>query len=193
MKVHEYFIDKPSKCGWIVMELCDGNISKIFRKLSNESKVEMCHEIIKALKSLHKQKICHRDIKLENILIKTDPKSQKVQIKLTDFGLSKQIITQQDMNSMVGTIHYMANEMVTGKPYHEKVDSWAMGIVFMELWTNSRASSFANGGVPSMVPNFPREEQLEAITDLKLREITRKVLVKDAENRLSILDISTKK
>ncbi len=64
--------------------------------------------MIKALQSLHRKKICHRDIKPENILIKTNKLTQKKQIKLSDFGLSKEVVSHKNMETRVGTFYYMA-------------------------------------------------------------------------------------
>lgn len=72
----------------------------------------MTYELITALQNLHKLKICHRDLKPENILIKTNPKTQKKQIKISDFGLSKQVISQSYMQTKAGTEYYMAPEML---------------------------------------------------------------------------------
>ena len=78
-----------------------------------------------------------------------------------------------------------------GEKYDQKVDSWALGIVIMELWLNRRVTDaeFANGGLPAFIDWFPSEEQLKAIKDPELREITRRLLRKDAKSRLAILDI----
>ena len=76
-----------------------------------------------------------------------------------------------------------------GEKYDQKVDSWALGIVILELWLNRRVNAIANGGFPALVDWFPSEDQLKAIKDPKLREITRRLLQKDAKSRLAILDI----
>jgi serine/threonine protein kinase len=54
----------------------------------------------------------HRDLKPENILIETDNNNKIIQIKLTDFGLSKIIIPNELMFDACGTPAYVAPEVL---------------------------------------------------------------------------------
>ena len=84
---------------------------------------------------MHDRKICHRDLKLENILVSSKGKTSL--LKITDFGLSKQfsIDNQMKMNSFVGTKMYMAPEVVKqghagllrAEQYTDKADMWSLG------------------------------------------------------------------
>ncbi len=72
--------------------------------------------------------ILHRDIKLENILLKDN---ESIQIKITDFGCSK---IDPMGTTICGTPKYMALELLEGvKNYNYKVDMWSIGLVFWEL------------------------------------------------------------
>ena len=63
------------------------------------------------LKYLHDRHILHRDIKSDNILVSFDGA-----IKLADFGYATQLTTQQNSRkSKVGTVCWMAPEIITGK------------------------------------------------------------------------------
>lgn len=66
-------------------------------------------EIISAVGHLHSIDIVHRDLKPENILLSADG-----HIKVTDFGLAKSIEHGKRTNSLVGTMEYMAPEIVAG-------------------------------------------------------------------------------
>ena len=67
-----------------------------------------CAEVLIGLEHLHSLGILYRDIKLENILLDADG-----HVVLTDFGLSKEVYTDTERaNSYVGTVEYMAPEMV---------------------------------------------------------------------------------
>ena len=75
----------------------------------------------------------YRDIKPENIII-----SQNGYIKLVDFGTAKEI--QQDTtNTIIGTPHYMAPEVILGENYSFRVDYWSIAVCLFE---------FICGGVP---------------------------------------------
>jgi len=90
----------------------------------------VCHRVLMGLKYLHDRHILHRDIKSDNILVSTDGS-----IKLADFGYATQL-TQSKKNrvSKVGTVCWMAPEMITGKlHYDNKIDVWSFGIFIVEL------------------------------------------------------------
>lgn len=80
----------------------------------------------------------HRDIKPENILVKSS--ADFLQVKLCDFGWSTHSINQ-NRTTFCGTPDYLAPELVCNKPYDDKIDNWAVGILTYELLTG--ASPFA--------------------------------------------------
>ncbi|XP_060042516.1 uncharacterized protein LOC132537079 [Erinaceus europaeus] len=82
---------------------------RVFRQLA--SAMEYCHA----------KGIAHRDLKPENILVQSLNR-----VKITDFGLSGNFL-QQSMDSLQGTLGYMAPEIVTGGTYGPGVDIWSLG------------------------------------------------------------------
>jgi len=109
-------------------------------------------QILSALNYLHLNKIVHRDLKLDNIMVNFDnPKDKedlnmlKAQIKIIDFGLSKHLNKNNLLNSAVGTLINMDPNIVNNyrkmlmnqkediKEYNEKCDIWSVGTVCYEL------------------------------------------------------------
>lgn len=66
-------------------------------------------QIVEGIHYMHKKKIIHRDIKLENILVKN--KEDINSINIADFGLSKFVNTNDDSKFFVGTPGYIPPEM----------------------------------------------------------------------------------
>ena len=99
----------------------DGYLSKMEYKM-------VIAQIAIALNYLHSIGIVYRDIKPENILIGADG-----YIKLADFGLAKDIITDNKTTSFCGTPKYIAPETIVGVPYDQSVDWWSLGILTYQL------------------------------------------------------------
>ncbi|SMR47004.1 unnamed protein product [Zymoseptoria tritici ST99CH_3D1] len=92
-------------------------------------------EMVLALEHLHQNvRVIYRDLKPENCLLDTEG-----HLLLTDFGLSKVALDGEDerTNSILGTIEYMAPEVIEGKAYDFSVDWWGLGAIGFDLLTGS--------------------------------------------------------
>lgn len=143
---------------YIIMEIVTGGeLSEYMRKhgpVPEPTVQNITHQMLHALAYLHARGITHRDIKPDNILIsQTDP----LQVKLSDFGLSKCITNQETfLKTFCGTLLYCAPEIYPGydyydktetkkrrrlgdrspKRYNERVDMWSFGAVLYHLLCN---------------------------------------------------------
>ncbi|GMH42467.1 hypothetical protein BSKO_10386 [Bryopsis sp. KO-2023] len=87
-------------------------------------------EIVSAISFLHSKGILHRDLKPENVLL-----DDEGHIKVTDFGLCKGNIDDASTraDSFVGTMQYMAPEIIKGEQHTKAVDWWSVGILIYEM------------------------------------------------------------
>ncbi|KAK3819275.1 MAG: serine/threonine-protein kinase ppk6 [Linnemannia elongata] len=86
-------------------------------------------QICDAVYHLHSNKIVHRDIKDENVIL-----DQKGKIQLIDFGSSAYLKEGKKFDTFCGTLDYAAPEVLTGKKYEgRKQDIWALGILLYTL------------------------------------------------------------
>ena len=144
---------------YIVTEFCNGgsltdNLSKyvqIHRKAFSEEIVQyLMKQIVSAIYYLHMNKIVHRDLKLDNILLnfpnendKANLNMLKAEIKLIDFGFATRLRTVNGnlANTILGTpsnmephmLRDMENQMPSLKGYNEKVDIWSLGTLCYEM------------------------------------------------------------
>ena len=91
--------------------------------------------ICKGLAYLHTQRplpIIHRDLKSANVLL-----TDSFDVKICDFGLARLRSQSSDaaMTANVGTVHWMAPEVLRGAVYNESVDIYSFGILLWELLT----------------------------------------------------------
>lgn len=95
---------------------------------SYESK-QIFEQIVEAVVYLHNNDICHRDLKLQNILV-----DERISVKLIDFGFAIECKDKQKLKVFCGTYSYMAPELVSKIPYHGKAtDVWSLGVVLYLL------------------------------------------------------------
>ncbi|KAL6066376.1 Serine/threonine-protein kinase EDR1 [Balamuthia mandrillaris] len=84
--------------------------------------------------------ILHRDLKTMNLLVARD-----WSIKICDFGLSRFKI-QTELMSRIGTVQWVAPEILRGEAYNEKCDVYSFGIILWELWSKQAPFASAAGG-----------------------------------------------
>ncbi|KAF3491511.1 uncharacterized protein GIQ15_01028 [Arthroderma uncinatum] len=106
----------------------------IERMFSEETASFYMAEMVLALEHLHcNVGVIYRDLKPENCLLDADG-----HLLLTDFGLSKVAVDDDERcNSSLGTIEYMAPEVIMGKPYGKACDWWSLGALGFDLLTGS--------------------------------------------------------
>ncbi|MBK6379235.1 MAG: serine/threonine protein kinase [Chitinophagaceae bacterium] len=119
---------------FMVMEYVDGtnldDLLKKYKTLPGEFVVPVFIQVLEGLKHAHKKNIFHRDIKPANIMLTHDDT-----VKLMDFGIAK-VAGEQKMtqvNKIVGTVEFMAPELLQGKDASAASDIYAAGVTLYEM------------------------------------------------------------
>jgi len=123
---------------YFVMDYCSGGdffgFLRIKRKFTEGETRFYAGEIALALDCLHRNNIVYRDLKPENMLL-----DQTGHIKMTDFGLSKNLNKENLMKTFCGSTTYLAPEVIISqtreKGYTKSVDWWSYGVMFYEMLT----------------------------------------------------------
>lgn len=138
-----------------------------------------------ALDHLHSIGIVYRDLKPENILLDAEG-----YIKLTDFGLSKDMAIGRSTNTFCGTSEYLAPEIVHRQPYTIAIDWWAVGILTYELLFG--VTPFAHSNRARLFQNIiEREPTFPVGTDSQTLQFITKLLTKDPKQRPDFEEIKT--
>jgi serine/threonine-protein kinase/endoribonuclease IRE1 len=115
---------------YYAIELCAASLDKLF--FSDESakkyrgpamplQIDVFLQLATGLEYIHKEKVIHRDIKPQNILIWVNPEQEDVLLKWADFGLSKQLKETESytMSTIGGTEGWSAPEILKILEYEE--------------------------------------------------------------------------
>lgn len=98
---------------FLVSEYCgEGELYKFVMtgRLLPEMTRKFFYQIVTAVSHLHRMSICHRDIKLENLLLIKDEVTGELGIKLADLGMAAH--SNGLMNTSCGSPHYAAPEII---------------------------------------------------------------------------------
>ena len=164
-ELYVYLEYMPCSLKKIINDSADGVLEeKVIKKY--------CREILQALTYLHCKGIVHRDIKTENILIDNNG-----QIRLSDFSCSSilsrdnkdeginQMEQSEFLESIKGTILWMAPEVINQKKYGRKADIWSFGCTVLEMltgknpWSNLQIDNYIQAlyqiGKSELNPDYP--------------------------------------
>ena len=192
VKCYEYF--QTEKLFTIVMELCDKNLSKLLTEKINNTKnafsVNEIYDIMRQLnttfKIMKENKIIHRDLKLENVLIKyNNDNSGNYTVKLADYGCSKRLnsLSRNYCLSNAGTLIYMAPEILNQKQYNYKCDLWSLGIIIYRLkFVNSPILGATEQALINSLRYFDNKK-LKSTGNKDLDDLISHLLVKEPNDR----------
>ena len=134
--VEIYDVGEYKNHHYLVMEYVAGKtLKKVIRDrapLLNLEAVDTMKQLTSAVAEAHKRGIIHRDIKPQNVIVKSDGS-----LKILDFGIATAKGSAQltQANNVMGSVHYLAPELAKGEPASPQSDIYALGIVFYEMLT----------------------------------------------------------
>lgn len=132
--VNVYDVGEDDGVYFIVMELVQGitlkNYIDMKGKLDIREALNISVQIASGLSAAHENRIIHRDIKPQNIIMSRDGK-----VKVTDFGIAKVADSTTVTTTAAGTVHYISPEQARGGYSDERSDIYSLGITMYEMVT----------------------------------------------------------
>ena len=182
-----YDVGQSQEMNYIVMEYVEGTDLKDYVRqkgaLHPIEAVRIMMQIVSAIAAAHQNRIIHRDIKPQNILI-----DREGNVKITDFGiavaLSDTSLTQT--NTLLGSVHYLSPEQARGGMATIQTDIYALGIVLYELLTGKvpfDGESAVSIALKHFQEPLPPVVNPTAMVPQSLENIVLKATAKDPMNR----------
>ncbi len=188
-----YEIGESNGTHFIATEFIDGKTLSDYQKanpLSYKSALEIAIQVASALDEAHHAGIVHRDIKPDNVMIRSNGLA-----KILDFGIAKvtatvasdeeaatAILALTQAGMIIGTPNYMSPEQARGKDVDHQADIFSFGVVFYEMLSGN--SPFSGETVSDVIAAVLTKEpkRLSEIPP-ELEQILNKTLEKDKKNR----------
>ena len=176
---------------WIAMEYVEGrNLDEVLLRCplpGQDRAMAIMDELLDALGCVHRQGICHRDVKPANIMMTTAGR-----VKLTDFGVAQlRDLGLTRVSSAIGTPAFMAPEQFTGGALDGRADLFACGVLLFLLLSGRRPFS----GAPAAVMHQILHEEPPLLSEASgglvgpaYDDVIRRALAKHADDRFSSAD-----
>ena len=132
-KIEEMSNKNGEDYGYLMMELCEyGDLENFIINNYAENEymdIEMLKivtgQVIELIAHMHRHRLCHRDLKPGNILVKSV--KPYIELKLCDFGLSR--ASDRIMRSFSGTRCTQDYDILLGKPYNDNTELFSLGCI----------------------------------------------------------------
>ncbi|KAI0443343.1 serine/threonine-protein kinase psk1 [Xylaria telfairii] len=182
--VNLYYAFQDHEKLYLILEYGQGG--ELFTHLSTEKMFSestaafYMAEMVLALSYLHETLgVVYRDLKPENCLL-----DAQGHLLLTDFGLSKVAVGDADScKSMLGTVEYMAPEVILGNKYGKAVDWWSFGALGYDLMTGNPPFRGANNA--KIQHNIVKQKVvMPYFLSLDAKDLLARLLRKDPAKRL---------
>ena len=192
VKIYEFFISENHY--YIITEYCkDGELfNYIKNKYSERQLAVLFYQVFSGLWYLHENKILHRDIKLENIMISGKEKDNSTGeelfwIKIIDFGTAKIFEKNKKEKDVVGSSYYIAPEVLK-QNYNEKCDTWSVGVIlYMTLVGRAPFDGKDDEEIINKINSvdYNKNEPRLVKHSNEVRDLVSKLLEKNIEKRYS--------
>lgn len=162
-------------------------------RMEEEEGLYYIRQLVEAVSYIHSKRVIHRDLKSENMLLSRVDGSSQYVLKLCDFGWSN-VMTHEKRMSLVGTLEYLAPEVLKSEAYTQKVDIWSIAVIIHELFTGRTPFEPAKSNLKSKKERICEIQNNILNSTIKLpgtippgaRDLLKKMFKRNPENRFDI-------
>ena len=182
---------------FIISEYCKyGELFEQIKYEFSETQIAvMFRQILSGIAYLHSNNIIHRDLKLENILINDIEKSYSTNedlflLKIIDFGTAKIFDKNKRPRAVVGSIYYIAPEVIL-KKYGKECDMWSLGVIlYMFIVGHAPFDGKSNREIMEKIKTgiFLKSEKRWKKASREVRDLINKLLIVEPEKRLTAFE-----
>ncbi len=147
---------------------------------SVEESLEIVRQAGEGLAVLHRNGILHRDVKPQNLLLRSLPDGSE-EVLVADLGVAKAVAHASGLTQVVGTPSYIAPEQALGRPLDVRTDVHALGAVAYVLLTGRLVRE--NGLADLFEARLPPAPSTVAEVPPRLDAVVLKALALDPEDR----------
>ncbi len=163
VRIEDFGMCPGSNMPYIVMEYIDGrlltDINSDSGALTLDQRCRVIRQVAAALTAIHGQKICHRDIKPQNIIVDAD-----LHVNVMDFGIARLPDRLTSITThLIGTPNYIAPEAFLSSDVDHRADIFSLGVVAYEHFLGRLP--FVAGSIP-VLANMVQHERPTAPRDI---------------------------
>lgn len=189
VRFDRYFEDKDNV--YIMLNICSNqSLSDLIKRRKRLHEVEAryyIHQLVRAMQYVHSRKVIHRDLKLGNLFL-----TDKMQLKVGDFGLAAQVFYQGEKKRTVcGTPNYLAPEVLEANGGHSyEVDYWAIGVILYTMLNGrppfeSQEIKQTYKKIRAGAFNFPEHVTM----GVQVKDFIRRTLTVDINKRINLQEM----
>ena len=182
---------------YLITEYCQyGELFSYIKEDFTEQQLSIIfYQIFSGLNYLHSNNICHRDLKLENIMINEKEKDIKTNeeyfwIKIIDLGAAKISQKNKNENVVIGSSYYIAPEVLK-QNYNKKCDIWSAGVLLYMVLTGKAPFNGKNDEeIISQIKTgiFDKKNDIFLDSSKEVQDLICKLLETDVNKRLSAFE-----
>jgi calcium-dependent protein kinase len=136
---HVYLVAVECAMGRLADRLGHAGHSAACNRLSENKATGLMYQLFSAVQYMHDMCICHRDLKVDNLLLSSEGGSgsgagaiEECTLKVTGFEFARKFKPSEILRGEVGTLAYMAPEVLAGA-YSHQCDMWSCGVIMYRM------------------------------------------------------------